>query len=79
MKDFFAIANVTYFDVGDMKGNPETIVITEVSSFQDAMSRIEDYYSTDLESVQLELYEGPFITLSKRYAEMLAAGKLEEE
>ena len=79
MKEFFAIANVVYYDESNVESYAETIVITEVSNFQDAMSRIEAYYAQDLESVQLELYEGPFIRLSNRYAEMLAAGELEEE
>ena len=79
MKEFFAIANVVYYDECEVADIKETIVLTEIENFQDAMSRIEAYYAQDLESVQLELFEGPFIKLSPRYVEMLASGELEEE
>lgn len=79
MKEFFAIANVVYYDECEVADIKETIILTEIENFQDAMSRIEAYYAQDLESVQIELFEGPFIKLSPRYAEMLAAGELEEE
>ena len=79
MKEFYAIANVVFFDEYEIADIKETIVLTEIENFQDAMSRVEAYYAHDLESVQIKLFEGPFIKLSPRYAEMLATGKLEEE
>lgn len=64
LNDFMAVATMTLYDDGH--GNEhyeETIVLTNVASFVDAMKQIEDYAGNDLESVNITLYEGPFLTL----------------
>lgn len=64
MKEFIAIATVSYYNDNDNTTETEKIVLTEVENFVDAMERIEKYYSQDLEQVDIELYEGPFLFLT---------------
>ena len=78
MKEFYATATVQfYFDETSVE---ENIVMTEVENFVDAVTRIEAYYGTDLEAIiELNLFEGPFVTLSDRALEALCCGDLEKE
>lgn len=64
LNDFMAVATMTLYDDGH--GNEhykETIVLTNIASFVDAMKKIEDYAGKDLESVNITLYDSPFLTL----------------
>lgn len=64
LNDYMAVATMTLYDDGH--GNEhyeETIVLTNIASFVDAMKKIEDYAGKDLESVNITLYDGPFLTL----------------
>lgn len=62
MKEFIALAKIEFYDEEeDLR--TENIIITEVESFVDAVTRIEAYYSNDLYTiVELTLYDGPFLT-----------------
>ena len=64
MKEFIAIATVSFYNDNTNTTETEKIVLTEVENFVDAMERIEKYYSQDLEQVDIELYEGPFLFLT---------------
>lgn len=64
MKEFIALATVSYYNDNDDTTETEKIVLTEIENFVDAMERIEKYYSQDLEQVDIELYEGPFLFLT---------------
>lgn len=64
MKEFIALATVSYYNDADNKTETEKIVLTEVENFVDAMERIEKYYSNDLEQADIELFEGPFFRLT---------------
>lgn len=64
MKEFIALATVSYYNDNDDTTETEKIVLTEVENFVDAMERIEKYYSQDLEQVDIELLEGPFFFLT---------------
>lgn len=64
MKELIALATVSYYNDNDDTTETEKIVLTEVENFVDAMERIEKYYSQDLEQVDIELYEGPFLFLT---------------
>ena len=61
-KEFIALAKIEFYDEEeDLR--IENIIITEVESFVDAVTRIEAYYSNDLHTiVELTLYDGPFLT-----------------
>lgn len=80
MKEFFATVTVQFYDNAAETSVEENIVMTEVENFVDAMTRIEAYYGTDLEAIiELNLFEGPFITLNDRALEALCCGDLEKE
>ena len=75
MKEFIALATVYYYNDIEVKTEVEKIVLTEVEDFVDAMSRIEKYYSKDLERADIEIFEGPFVALSdKAYAAIKEVG-----
>ncbi len=64
MKEFIAIATVSFYNENDNTTETEKIVLSEVENFVDAVERIEKYYSRDLEKVDIELLEGPFLTIT---------------
>jgi hypothetical protein len=64
MKELIAIATVSFYDDINSTTASEKIVLSEVENFVDAVNRIEKYYSRDLEKVDIELLEGPFLTLT---------------
>lgn len=66
MKDCVAIAIIDYFNDTYEKTDKEIIVLTEVESYKDAMTRIEDYYGPDLESLQITLIDGPFLQIDSK-------------
>ena len=80
MKEFYATVTVQFYDNVAEVSAEENIVLTEVENFTDAVTRIEAYYGTDLEAIiELNLFEGPFVTLSNRALEALCCGDLEKE
>ena len=64
MKEFIAIATVSFYNEIDNTTETEKIVLSEVENFVDAVERIEKYYARDLEKVDIELLEGPFLTIT---------------
>ena len=64
MKELIAIATVSFYDEITNTTASEKIVLSEVENFVDAVERIEKYYSRDLEKVDIELLEGPFLTIT---------------
>jgi hypothetical protein len=64
MKELIAIATISFYDDINSTTASEKIVLSEVENFVDAVNRIEKYYSRDLEKVDIELLEGPFLTLT---------------
>lgn len=80
LKEFYATAKIQYYDCVVDASREENIVLTEVESFVDAMTRIEAYYEHDLETViELNLFEGPFVRLNNSALEQLVCGDLEKE
>lgn len=66
MNDWIVLAKVKC--VNAMNSNEidtDYIVLTEVGSLAEAASRIEDFYGTDLVSVNITFAEGPFIRLEE--------------
>ena len=75
MKEFIAIATVSFYNEIDNTTETEKIVLSEVENFVDAMERIEKYYARDLEKVDIELLEGPFLTITdEMYKEIVEEG-----
>lgn len=80
MKDFYATAKIQFYDEIEGNTKEENIALTEVENFVDAVTRIEAFYGNDLEAIiELNLFEGPFITLSNKSLEALVCGDLEKE
>jgi hypothetical protein len=80
MKEFYAVATIQFWNEAEDTSQEENIVLTEVENFTDAVARIEAYYGNDMETiVEVNLFEGPFITLSDRALEALVCGNLEKE
>ena len=76
MKEFIAIATVSFYNDNTNTTETEKIVLTEVENFVDAMERIEKYYSQDLERVIIEVLEGPFLKLTDEAIEILMEAEL---
>lgn len=64
MKELIAIATVSFYNEIENTTETEKIVLSEVENFVDAVERIEKYYARDLEKVDIELLEGPFLTIT---------------
>lgn len=67
MEKFTAVAEISFYSI-ENKIEHEHIVITEVTSFTDAMTRIEAYYGNDLDTVNITLLTGEFLIVSKETA-----------
>lgn len=79
-KEFFATATIQFWNETEDTSQEENIVLTEVENFTDAVARIEAYYGNDMEAIiELNLFEGPFVTLNDRALEALCCGDLEKE
>lgn len=79
-KEFFAAATIQFWNEAEDTSQEENIILTEVENFVDAVTRIEAYYSNDLEAIiELNLFEGPFVILNDRALEALCCGDLEKE
>lgn len=79
-KEFFATATIQFWNEVEDTSQKENIVLTEVENFVDVVTRIEAHYGNDLEGIiELNLFEGPFVTLSNRALEALCCGDLEKE
>ena len=63
MKEYIAIAIINYFNDIAETTNKEIIVLTEVESYKDAITRIENHYGLDIEDIQITLIEGPFLKI----------------
>ena len=76
MKELIAIATVSFYDEINNTTASEKIVLSEVENFVDAVERIEKYYSRDLERVDVEIFEGPFLTITDEVIDVLKEAEL---
>lgn len=76
MKDCIAIAIVNYFNDITEATDKDIIVLTEVENYQDAMTRIEAYYASDIADIQLTLLEGPFLRINKEILDKIMEGDI---
>lgn len=58
--DYMAIATCKYYNDSLDNLETETIVITEVETFAEAMAKVESYYGDDLETATITLRDGPY-------------------
>lgn len=64
--DYIAIATCKYYDDSLDNLETETIVITEIETFAEAMAKVESYYGDDLESATITLRDGPYFNISNQ-------------
>ena len=78
METYLAICEVDfYFDDGsENTTHSETIAMTEVRNYTDAVTRAEAYYGDDLISIKVTLIEGPFCPLNNYMVDQIMAGEV---
>ena len=76
MKDYIAIAIVNFFNDMTEATEKDIIVLTEVENYQDAITRIEAYYASDIDDIQLTLLEGPFLQINKEILDKIMKGDI---
>lgn len=75
METYLAICEIDfYFDDG--KTASETIAMTEVRNYTDAVTRAEAYYGEDLISIKVTLVEGPFCPLNDYMVDQIMTGEV---
>ena len=76
MEKLVALAKVDWYNEYEedaaQRIKTDYIVLTSVTSFSKAIEEIEEYYGQDLVKVELELIEGPFLTIDKDTYERIA-------
>lgn len=79
MKSYIAAASVTLYDESIEESFTSHIILSEVSSYVDAVQRIEARYDMLLESMDITLLEGPFVEINAEYFEKFVQGEMESE
>ena len=69
MEKLVALAKVDWYNEYEediaQRIKTDYIVLTSITSFSKAIEEIEEHYGQDLIKVELELIEGPFLTIDK--------------
>jgi hypothetical protein len=67
MKEFFAVCCVTFIAeyVEEYKEETDYIILTDIDTYSDAVSKLEEYYGDDLISLTITLFEGPVFRMPK--------------
>lgn len=78
-KEFIAICEISFYSIPDEDYINENIVLTEVNTYAEAMTRIEAYYGNDLESARITLLDGPFLRISNRIIDEIMTKEIENE
>ena len=79
MKSYIAAATITLYEESIDESFTSHIILSEVSSYVDAVQRIETRYGIALESVDITLLEGPFVEISAEYFEKFVQGEMDGE
>ena len=75
MKECIAVAEIDFLYIDNTTEKHENIILTEVANYADAMTRVEEYYGTDLISAKITLLEGPYPIVSDDLISKLKEGK----
>ena len=77
MGDYIAVATVRW--VFDNEENSENILITNISTYSEAIVKIEELYGEDLVQIDnFTLLDGPFLKVSDKYLDKIMTGEIEE-
>ena len=73
MKEFFAVCRITFIAeyTEDYKEETDYVILTDIDTYSDAVSRLEEYYGNDLISLTITLLNGPFFRISKEIYDSL--------
>lgn len=73
MKEFFAVCRITFIAeyTEEYKEETDYIILTDIDTYSDAVSKLEEYYGDDLISLTVTLFDGPIFRMSKEIYDSL--------
>ena len=73
MKEFFAVCRITFIAeyVEEYKEETDYVILTDVDTYSDAVSKLEEYYGNDLISLTVILFDGPVFRMPKEIYDSL--------
>jgi hypothetical protein len=70
-KPYVAIVKIEYWDEVEKITDHEYFLMSEVASYAEAMSRIEEEYGEIIDGIEITLLEGPFVCINEKAKEQL--------
>lgn len=73
MKEFFAVCRITFVaEYGEeYKEETDYIILTDIDTYSEAVSKLEEYYGDDLISLTVTLFDGPIFRMPKEIYDSL--------
>lgn len=73
MKEFFAVCRITFIAeyTEDYKEETDYIILTDIDTYSEAVSKLEEYYGDDLISLTITLFDGPVFRMPKEIYDSL--------
>lgn len=73
MKEFFAVCRITFIAeyTEEYKEETDYIILTDIDTYSDAVSKLEEYYGDDLISLTVTLFDGPIFRMPKEIYDSL--------
>lgn len=73
MKEFFAVCRITFIAeyTEEYKEETDYIVLTDINTYSDTVSELEEYYGDDLVSLTVTLFDGPVFRIPKEIYDSL--------
>lgn len=76
METYTAVAEVEFYVDDEGATAKENILLTNVASFAEAMTQVEDYYGKELCSARITLVDSPYIHISEKYLDVFLRDEL---
>ena len=77
MKEFFAVCRITFIAeyTEEYKEETDYVILTDIDTYSEAVSKLEEYYGDDLISLTITLFDGPIFRMPKEiYESLLESG-----
>lgn len=73
MKEFFAVCRITFIAeyTEEYKEETDYIILTDIDTYSEAVSKLEEYYGDDLISLTVTLFDGPVFRMPKEIYDSL--------
>lgn len=73
MKEFFAVCRITFIAeyAEEYKEETDYIILTDIDTYSEAVSKLEEYYGDDLVSLTVTLFDGPVFRIPKEIYDSL--------